>query len=305
MSIVDALGSLFDAQMTGEVSVLNAANPESTGWRYLTYATLHVAAGSTIDLATGESEVAIVPLSGDIVVDVNGGTYRLARGDVWRDAGSVLYVPPGESLHLSTSSGAVFAVGGAPADPVYPVRMIEAADVRVEMRGGGTAHRQVSHLLAPPIEAHRLILYEVRVPRGSWSGWPPHCHDGYRGSPYLEETYYFELQPSNGFAIHRNFRDIGDATDGASGGANHAANGDATDGVASIDETFVARHRDLVTVPAGYHTTAACPGSHMYFLNFLAGDLEHDGRRTPPCFDDRFTWIDGHWDDHPLDLPTR
>ena len=56
-------------------------------------------------------------------------------------------------------------------------------------------------MLAHPLPAERLILYEVYVPRGGWSGWPPHCHDGYEGSPYLEETYYFRLDPADGWAI--------------------------------------------------------------------------------------------------------
>ena len=33
---------------------------------------------------------------------------------------------------------------------------------------------------------------------GSWSGYPPHCHDGKFGSPYLEETYYYRISPDNG-----------------------------------------------------------------------------------------------------------
>ena len=41
---------------------------------------------------------------------------------------------------------------------------------------------------------------------------------------------------------------------------------------------------DVALVPKGYHTSVACPGSNMYFLNYLAGELQDDERRTPPCF---------------------
>jgi 5-deoxy-glucuronate isomerase len=275
-----ALHELFAVRVTGEVSVLCSASPAQTGWRYLTYATVVAKAGATITLATGTSEIAVVPLNGAIDVAVDDQVYALTRRDVFLDTGSVVYAPPETSLVLTVLTDATFAVGGAPADPVYPARYFAPSDVRVEMRGGGAAHRQVGHILSPPLEAHRLILYEVHVPRGAWSGWPPHCHDGYLGSPYLEETYYFELLPTSGFAFHRNFREV--------------------DG---LDDTFVAKHQSLVTVPAGFHTTAACPGSHMYFLNFLAGDIEHGDRHLPPCFDDRYTWIDGHWDDDRLTFP--
>jgi 5-deoxy-glucuronate isomerase len=205
----------------------------------------------------------------------------MQRSDVFTEPGTVAYIPPGEKVVITITAPTTLAIGGAPADRVYPTRLIEGDAIRAEVRGGGAARRQVGHLLAPPLEAHRLILYEVHVPRGSWSGWPPHCHDGHDGSPYLEETYYFEHRPTTGFAMHRNFRE--------------------RDG---LDDIFVAPHQSLVTVPAGYHSTAASPGSHMYFLNYLAGELEHDQRRTPPCFDERYTWIDGHWDDDPMTLPT-
>lgn len=275
------LDHFFRATWTGDVRVACAASPITAGWKYLTYATVVVGAGAVVDLDTDGSEIAIVPLSGRFEVSVGAGTFELSRHDVFTDPGSVVYSPPGSRLRIAATAPSTFAVGGAPASRMYETRFIAPEDVRVELRGGGAARRQVAHLLAPPIAAHRLIVYEVHVPRGSWSGWPPHCHDGRDGSPYLEETYYFEHQPHNGFGIHRNFRER-----------------------EGLDDTFVAPHRSLVTVPAGYHTTAASPGSHMYFLNYLAGDLEHDERRTPPCFDERYTWIDGHWDDDPMILPT-
>ncbi len=276
-----ALHDLFDAESSGDVRVVCAANPASAGWRYLTYATLDIAAGASLRVATGSSEMAVVPLAGRFEVASVQLTSMMSRRDVFSEPGSVFYAPPGGSLRVTAEVDSTLALGSAPAQAVYPARFIPAADVRVELRGGGAARRQVAHLLSPPAEAHRLILYEVHVPRGSWSGWPPHCHDGQDGSPYLEETYYFEHRPDSGFGFHRNFRET-----------------------TGFDQTFVAPHRSLVTVPAGYHSSAACPGSHMYFLNYLAGDLEHDQRRTPPCFDERYTWIDGRWDDDPMTLPT-
>jgi 5-deoxy-glucuronate isomerase len=275
------LSGLFGADWTGDVATLCAASPASEGWKYVTFAAVEVAAGAVIEFDSAGQEIAIVPLSGRFDVAADGNTFPVTRSNVFDEAGSVVYIPPSQRIRITALTASTIAIGGAPAVARYPTRFIQAAEIRAELRGGGAARRQVAHLLAPPIEAHRLILYEVHVPRGSWSGWPPHCHDGQDGSPYLEETYYFEHQPSSGFAIHRNFRDA-----------------------TGYDETHVAPHQSVVTVPAGYHSSAACPGSHMYFLNYLAGDLEHEDRRTPPCFDERYTWIDGHWDDDPMTLPT-
>jgi 5-deoxy-glucuronate isomerase len=138
----------------------------------------------------------------------------------------------------------------------------------------------VVHLLNAPMPAERLILFEVYVPRGSWSGWPPHCHDGYGGSPYLEETYYFRTDPANGFCLHRNWRED-----------------------EPFDETFVAHDGGVVTVPKGFHCSVGSPGSHMYFLNYLAGELEDDARSTPPCFHADYTWIESDWDANGWSLP--
>ncbi len=274
------LADFFDVEIAGEITVVCATNPAHAGWRYVTFAAVDAAAGATFTIDTGTTELAIVPLKGQLLVTFAGRMFEMNRGDVFADKGSVMYVPPYSKASIHTPGGASLGLGSAPAEVRYDARLLEGDDVRVEMRGGGAARRQVTHLLSPPVQAHRLIIYEVLVPRGSWSGWPPHCHDGLDGSPYLEETYYFEHRPANGFGIHRNFRES-----------------------EGLDDVFVVPHRSLVTVPAGYHSSAASPGSHMYFLNVLAGDLEHDDRRTPPCFDERYVWIDGRWDDDLLDLP--
>ena len=72
-----------------------------------------------------------------------------------------------------------------------------------------------------------------------------------------------------------------------------------------LDETFVVTDGDLVLVTKGYHTTTAAPGSHMYFLNYLAGELTDLDRATPPCFEAVHTWITSDWHSGELDFPTR
>lgn len=256
----------------------------SAGWRFLEAFVLDLDGGSSRAFAHPGREVAIVPLSGRVAVHTPAGPFALGRESLFSDEPSVLYLPPGDETRLETAAGAPaqVAIGTAPAEGRLPARLFTAAEMRLELRGGGNALRQVTHVLATPLPAERLIVYEIVAPRGTWCGWPPHCHDGYDGSPYLEETYYFRFEPSDGFAFHRNYRlDT------------------------SYDETFVAEDGDMILVPQGFHTTAACAGSHMYFLNFLAGEPVDGERALPPCFDARFTWIADDWDAGPLRLPTR
>lgn len=264
------------------VRMLPLITPESEGWRFLSFA-VHQPGATVLDVTTPAQELAVVPLSGTVQVNVGDEQFELSRTSVFDQMPHVLYVPPGHDVHI-TGDGQC-AVGSAPAEGRHPLRLIEPGEMRTEIRGGGAARRQVVHILAPPLPAERLIMYEVYVPRGSWSGWPPHCHDGFDGSPYLEETYYFRTDPADGFCMHRNWRDA------------------VTDDDESFDETHVANDGEVVTVPKGYHSSVACPGAHMYFLNYLAGELIDDQRTTPPCFHGAYTWIEDDWSANGWELP--
>jgi len=261
--------------------------PSSAGWRHLSFAVVEVTASAPWSDRRPGQETAIVTLSGTGRVAVDGAAHEVGRTSVFSELGRIVYVTADAEFRIETDSTLLVAIGSAPADGVIPSRVIEPTEMRSEIRGGGQAYRQVVHSLAHPLAAERLIVYEVYVPRGTWAGWPPHRHDGVDGAPYLEETYYFRLDRPEGYALHRNFND-GVAPAGES---------------PEFDEVAVARDGDLVLVPMGYHTTVTSPGSNMYFLNFLAGDLVLDDRRTPPCFHADHTWIEADWTAGAWDLP--
>ena len=258
--------------------VLNIT-PETAGWKYLSFSVRDHKDGTEWKEQRENQEVAIVPISGKGSFEINGKKYTVSRSSVFTQMPQVLYVHPGEIIKLLSGGDLCFAIGSAPAEGVYPTRLFEPQEMHAEIRGGGAAYRQVNHILAAPLPAERLILFEVYVPRGSWSGWAPHCHDGHDGSPYLEETYYFKLQPDNGFWMHRNWRD------------------------GEFEEVMSGKDGDCALVPQGYHSSVCCPGSHMFFLNFLAGDLLHEKRSTPPCYHSDFTWIEDDWEQGAWELP--
>lgn len=254
--------------------------PEIADWKYLSFSVLTLDSQMPFDGLTEGQETAIVPLSGSGQVQAGGTVFDLARSSVFSQKPHIVYVPPGVEFSITTKGSFTCAVGSAAAEGKLPLRLFRPEEMHSEIRGGGAAHRQVIHALASPLPAERLILYEVYVPRGTWSGWPPHCHDGRDGSPYLEEVYYFRLDRPEGYAHHRNWR-----------ADEH------------FDETLVIHDGDLALVPKGYHTSVACPGSNMYFLNFLAGELQGDARRTPPCFAAEHTWIEADWNAGEWGLP--
>ncbi|MCP3936410.1 MAG: 5-deoxy-glucuronate isomerase [Actinomycetia bacterium] len=254
--------------------------PESADWTYLGFSVVEVGPSNPWSATFDGREAAIVPLQGAGVARFAGIEAELARSSVFEELAPIVYLPPDEAVEVTSDSSFTFAVGSAPAEGKYPARIIEVPEQRSEIRGGGQAYRQVVHSIAPPVEAERLIVYQVYVPRGTWSGWAPHCHDGRDGSPYLEETYYFRLDRPEGWAMHRNWRFDED-----------------------YEDLSVAYDGDVVLVPKGYHSSVACPGANMYFLNFLAGELLDDNRSTPPCFHADYTWIEADWTAGEWNLP--
>ena len=83
---------------------------------------------------------------------------------------------------------------------------------------------------------------------------------GFAGSAHLDETYYYRIQPEkSGYCIHRNYRVDND-----------------------FDELFTVRDGDLVLVTEGFHPVAVPPGSQVYFLNYLAGELIDDAAKNSP-----------------------
>lgn len=253
---------------TADAMIALDVTPQSAGWNYLSYRVVNLAAGQAYLHRTEDTELALVPLTGAGTIETGAGSFDMQRASVFAEKPSVLYLPPGQEFGVRSDSHFEFAVGAAPATGKYPPRLFTPDEIRSEVRGGGAARRQVNHILAPPLPAERLILYEVYVPGGAWSGYPPHCHDGYLGSPTLDETYYFRTQPGNGVALHRNYRVDSD-----------------------FEEIFAVRDRDLVLVTQGFHSTSAAPGSNLYFLNYLAGELLDDDRATPPVDDPDYAWL--------------
>ena len=146
--------------------------PASAGWQYLSFSALSLPAGGTHSHLTEHTEIAIVPLSGEGHITVGDQSFTLKRENVFAGKPDVLYVPPKHEIKVEANSDFEFSLGSAPAQGKYPLRLFKPEEMKSEMRGGGTALRQVNHILAAPLPAERLILFEVYVPGGTWSGWP-------------------------------------------------------------------------------------------------------------------------------------
>ena len=107
--------------------------PEIAGWEVLDFSVVVLAEGGATTVETGDREVAIVPQSGRVTAVVEGVSYELARSSPFLEMAPVLYLPPRTTVGLSSMDGAEYAIGGAPAEGRYPVRLVEPHEMKITL----------------------------------------------------------------------------------------------------------------------------------------------------------------------------
>jgi len=248
-----------------------ALTPEEAGWSYSGLRVMALAPGERRVLALDGFEAAVLPLAGSCSVEVGGRTFDLeGRDDVFSKVSDFAYLPVGAEAVVTSAGGGTFAMPTAVAERAFEPAYVPAEAVRVEVRGGGQATRQVNNFLAADaFEADRLIAVEVLTPDGNWSSFPPHKHDEHTDDEVpLEEVYYFRLAGEGGFAFHRTYTSDGD-----------------------IDVIVTVGDGDVFLVPRGWHgPCVAPPGYPLYYLNVMAGPAERAWRT---CTDPTHEWV---WD---------
>jgi len=126
-------------------------SPESANWQWLTFRIIKIKNQQVYLHQTELTELALVPLEGAGTVQTKAGDFPLSRAGVFQEKPSVLYVPPGQEFGVASESRFEFAIGAAPAEGKYPLRLFGPDEIKSELRGGGAARRQVHHTLAYPL----------------------------------------------------------------------------------------------------------------------------------------------------------
>lgn len=234
-------------------------------------------------LESGEEELSLDFYSGPVRVEVQGA------GDQWstdigarasiRDAGAMVYVPAGCKIKLTKLNGdARITVAGAQGTPVTQSKprpggkpvLISPGEAIQNSVGKDNWSRTVYTHIADNIDAAHLIAGETINRPGGWSSCPPHKHDRFAppAEVPMEEVYYFQVEPRQGFGFMRVYTDPADA-----------------DG---FDNAYAVEHGDTVLIPRGYHPVVACPGYALNYTWVLAGE----GRTYGAWSDDpRHAWI--------------
>jgi 5-deoxy-glucuronate isomerase len=262
------------------------ADPGRAGWRYLSFEAGRFEP-TPFSVGRGGHEACIVVIGGGGARAEGPDGERIElepRSSPFDALPSAVYLPTTEGWSVVSEpgpgGGAVsLAVAWAPRSGRESIArapiVIRPDEVAVEVRGGGSATRQINHILDPDSPADRLVVVEVLTPAGNWSSWPPHKHDvdDMPSEAVLEEVYLYSFRRPEAWGVQRLYRR-----------PEHAPGG-------PRDGVWAVRDGELVLVPDGYHPFAAIHGDDAYYLNALAGD-----RRTLACsFDPDLDFIRAEW----------
>ena len=162
-----------------------------------------------------------------------------------------VYVSNDQYFEVTAVSKARVVLCYSLSEKQLPTKLIKAEDNGIENRGQYSNKRLVHNILpdSDP-SANSLLVVEVFTETGNWSSYPPHKHDqdNLPHESFLEETYYHEIDPPQGFIFQRVYTDD-----------------------RSLDETMSVENGDVVLVPVGYHPVGVPDGYSSYYLNVMAG----------------------------------
>ncbi|MCP2071968.1 UNVERIFIED_ORG: 5-deoxy-glucuronate isomerase [Pseudomonas lini] len=227
---------------------------------YVGFTAYRLSLGETLPVAAADKELCLVLLSGRIGLKGEAPGQGAFDWDNLGDRHSVFedkspyaaYLPPGSQAQVTALSDVQIAVCAAPgsAQNNYGPRLIRPDSMKRSVRGKGANTRYVCDILPDSEPAHSLLVVEVRTPSGHSSSYPPHKHDtdDLPHQSFLEETYYHQVNPSQGFVFQRVYTDD-----------------------RSIDQAMAVENSDLVVVPKGYHPVSVPYGYESYYLNVMAG----------------------------------
>jgi 5-deoxy-glucuronate isomerase len=237
-----------------------------------------------VEMSGSLSEHSFDTAAGEVCLDFYSGPVRvesetpdgrwsadIPARDSMLQAGSMVYLPAGSRVKLSRLDGAarvtIASAAGKPGGRPVHVPPAEAVCIQV---GKDNWTRSVFTHIADNVDAAHLIAGETVNRPGGWSSCPPHKHDRFAppAEVPMEEVYYFQVEPRQGFGFMRVYTDPADPQ--------------------PFDYAYPVEHGDTVLIPRGYHPVVACPGYSLNYTWVLAGE----GRKYGAWSDDpKHSWI--------------
>ncbi len=273
----DASNLIVHPGNSADPDVIVEITPSQTGLDYIHFQVRRLSSGQTWIYETGEHELVVVLLSGDIGVESDYGLWSSIgnRRDVFSDPPSALYLPRRTAFTVTAATNSEFAVAWVATDQDHEPGLVTPQDVPVEIRGGDNATRHINGIIPPGFPCQRVVVVEVYTPSGNWSSYPPHKHDIHKTDGTgnvleadLEEIYYYKLDRPEGFAFQRVYTEPESPL--------HRAG-------FPIDTALVVRNNDVVLIPEGHHPVCSAPGYTTYYLNVLAGSAQSLANSEDPA----------------------
>ncbi|SHH53776.1 5-deoxy-glucuronate isomerase [Virgibacillus chiguensis] len=236
------------------VTILQDVHERNSDLKYVAFKLIQLDEQATYAEELTDKEVCIVVLTGKASVKTGDQLFEElgTRDSVFeKKPTDSVYISKDSTFKIAAKSACKIALCYAPATEKRQAQVIRAADNSVEHRGKYQNKRMVHNIL-PDSSAvsSSLLVVEVYTDGGNFSSYPPHKHDqdNLPEESFLEETYYHEIDPEQGFVFQRVYTDD-----------------------RSLDETMSVEHGDVVSVPKGYHPVGVPDGYTSYYLNVMAG----------------------------------
>lgn len=181
------------------------------GLKYISFSILELG-GSLREhtFETGDEEVSLDFFSGPVGIEAEGDFGRWtaevgARRSI-ADPHPMAYLPPGARVTLRALNGpARVTLGGAAGKRGSCPVLIEGDAIVSKSVGKDNWTRTVHTHIADNVPAAHLICGETVNRPGGWSSCPPHKHDRFDepNEVPMEEVYYFQVEPAQGFGFMR------------------------------------------------------------------------------------------------------
>lgn len=252
--MADLLKKAQNNKISEGVTVVHDYNSKDLNLNYIGFTVLDIQKDYSFTTDTNENEVCVVVLSGQVDISDGDQTFNnLGRRKAIFDRipTDSVYISRDHSVKIIAKNDAKVMYCYSPCSSRRPSQLIKAEDNSVEDRGQYNNKRHVHNILPDIHEAsENLLVVEVYTDQANWSSYPPHKHDqdNLPNESLLEETYYHEINPDQGFVFQRVYTDD-----------------------RSLDETMAVENRDAVIVPKGYHPVGVPDGYDAYYLNIMAG----------------------------------
>jgi len=254
------------------------AGPGDMGLRFLEFCILNLSPKQASHSGnTEDREYALDFFSGTSAIEgttADGKQFQFlgvgGRDSAFSGSPEMVYLPAGCHFTVRCEGKSRIGIFTAPGANKIEAAYIPSDKAMKRTVGKGNWTRDVVTSIGDNIEARSLLVGETLNPPGNWSSAPPHKHDTFAGEAEvpMEEIYYFQVDPPQGFGLMRVYTPADDPD--------------------PLDEALVVQNGETVLIPRGYHPVAAAPGYRVHYTWGMAGQARRYGAWTE---DPRHAWV--------------